>query len=60
MGLSVEVTIDITDRSGPLLSSRLQHQYQQQRGTGLMAPSENLQTAPAPGAPVEQQPMIQP
>jgi membrane fusion protein (multidrug efflux system) len=58
MGLSVEVTIDIADRTGPLLSSTLQHIYQQQHGTGLMAP-ENLQTEPAPGATIEQ-PTIQP
>jgi membrane fusion protein (multidrug efflux system) len=32
MGLSVEVTIDISDTHGPLLTSTLQHQYQE-RGT---------------------------
>lgn len=53
MGLSVEVTIDIADRTGPLLSSTLQHQYQLQHGNGPMAP-ENLQTEPEPGAAIEQ------
>jgi membrane fusion protein, multidrug efflux system len=42
MGLSVEVTIDIADTSGPLVSSTLQHQYQQHQGNPEMAP-ENLQ-----------------
>jgi membrane fusion protein (multidrug efflux system) len=33
MGLSVEVTIDVTDKRGPLLSSSLQRMYDEHGGT---------------------------
>jgi membrane fusion protein (multidrug efflux system) len=61
MGLSVEVTIDITDKRGPLLSSTLQHLYQERNG-GLDNPAEKLQLPPdaippslLPGQPALQQ-----
>lgn len=45
MGLSVEVTVDITDKRGPLLSSTLQEMYQGHQETPSMTP-ENLQYQP--------------
>jgi membrane fusion protein, multidrug efflux system len=45
MGLSVEVTVDITDKRGPLLSSTLQRMYEQRRDIPWTTP-ENLQYQP--------------
>mgnify|MGYP001408565621 CR=1 FL=1 len=45
MGLSVEVTVDITDKRGPLLSSTLQQMYQGRQEIPWMTP-ENLQYQP--------------
>ncbi|MGA6972308.1 MAG: HlyD family secretion protein [Candidatus Binatus sp.] len=45
LGLSVEVAIDLSDRSGPLLSSMVQQHYQKEDGETL--PNESLQPAPA-------------
>lgn len=45
MGLSVEVTVDITDKRGPLLSSTLQQMYQGHEQIPWMTP-ENLQYQP--------------
>lgn len=45
MGLSVEVTVDITDKRGPLLSSTLQQMYQERQEIPWMTP-ENLQYQP--------------
>jgi membrane fusion protein (multidrug efflux system) len=45
MGLSVEVTVDITDKRGPLLSSKLQQMYQGRQEIPWMTP-ENLQYQP--------------
>jgi membrane fusion protein (multidrug efflux system) len=45
MGLSVEVTVDITDKRGPLLSSKLQQTYQGRQEIPWMTP-ENLQYQP--------------
>ncbi|MGA2409933.1 MAG: HlyD family secretion protein [Candidatus Binataceae bacterium] len=42
MGLSVEVTIDISDTSGPQLSSNLQSLYNEHKGNSYSGP-ENLQ-----------------
>jgi len=42
MGLSVEVTVDITDKRGPLLSSTLQQMYQRHQEIPWATP-ENLQ-----------------
>ncbi len=43
LGLSVEVAIDLSDRSGPLLSSMVQQRYQKD---GQTLPNETLQMAP--------------
>jgi len=43
LGLSVEVAIDLGDRSGPLLSSMVQQHYQRD---GQTLPNETLQMAP--------------
>jgi membrane fusion protein (multidrug efflux system) len=51
LGLSVEVSIDLTDKSGPLLSSVVQQKYQH---GGETLPNETLRMAPespAPGQP---------
>ena len=53
LGLSVEVTIDLADRSGPLLSSIVQQRFQQD---GQTLPNETLQMAPMPRTPVEHPP----
>ena len=45
MGLSVEVTVDITNKRGPLLSSMLQRMYEQHREIPWTTP-ENLQYQP--------------
>jgi len=51
MGLSVEVSVDISDTSGPLLSSTFQNEFEQKHQGVTVAP-ENLQppseTAPTP------------
>jgi membrane fusion protein (multidrug efflux system) len=60
IGLSVDVNIDIKNTSGPLLSSTLQNQYEQNPTTGAQGP-ERLQTRnqpnvmPDPGQPALQQ-----
>jgi len=65
MGLSVEVTVDISNTSGALLSSTTQHLYQEHK-IGPEAGPERLQGAPnsaANGAPVSsivEQPAVQP
>src|SRR5271157_475940 len=48
LGLSVEVAIDLGDRSGPLLSSMVQEHYQKD---GETIPNESLQPAPSDSAP---------
>ena len=45
MGLSVEVTVDITDKRGPLLSSTLQQRYEEHREIPWTTP-ENLEYQP--------------
>ncbi len=45
LGLSVEVAIDLSDRSGPLLSSIMQRGYQKD---GQTIPNETLEMAPIP------------
>lgn len=47
MGLSVEVNIDISNTSGPLLSSTLQNLYDQHKGNTASGP-ENLQGTQQP------------
>jgi len=54
LGLSVEITIDISDKRGELLTSTLQHVYESTPGRIL----EKLQTAPTP-APDSGQPALQ-
>jgi len=53
LGLSVEVTIDLADRSGPLLTSIVQQRFQQGNQT---LPNETLKMAPMPPTPVEHPP----
>src|SRR5271163_311382 len=48
LGLSVEVAIDLGDRSGPRLSSMVQEHYQKD---GETIPNESLQPAPSDSAP---------
>ena len=50
MGLSVEVTINVSNTSGPQLSSTLQHQYEQHEGVPSYAP-ETLNIPPLPASP---------
>ncbi|HUA35176.1 MAG TPA: HlyD family secretion protein [Candidatus Binataceae bacterium] len=47
LGLSVEVSIDISDKSGPMLSSIVQHHYENDQGT---TPNETLPMPPMPDA----------
>jgi membrane fusion protein (multidrug efflux system) len=47
LGLSVEVSIDVSDTRGPLLSSMVQHHYEQ---GGTTVPNETLQMGPIPGS----------
>ncbi len=47
LGLSVEVSIDVNDKSGPLLSSIVQHHYENDQGT---TPNETLPMPPMPDA----------
>jgi membrane fusion protein, multidrug efflux system len=48
LGLSVEVTIDLSDRSGPLLSSMVQQRYQKD---GQTIPNETLKMPLPPAEP---------
>jgi membrane fusion protein (multidrug efflux system) len=58
MGLSVNSSIDITDTSGPLLSSTLQNQYDQKGLNSAQGP-ERLQTRnSAAGPEADQQPTL--
>lgn len=61
MGLSVDVTVDISDKRGPLLSSTLQQMYQQHQEIPWTTP-ENLQYQPQPanGNPAIGQPVVRP
>jgi membrane fusion protein, multidrug efflux system len=61
MGLSVEVTVDISDKRGPLLSSTLQQMYQERREIPWMTP-ENLQHQPQHSStnPTIGQPVVRP
>jgi membrane fusion protein, multidrug efflux system len=61
MGLSVEVTIDVTDKRGPLLSSTLQQMYQGHQEIPWAAPG-SLEYQPQPPRinPPAGQPAIQP
>jgi multidrug resistance efflux pump len=43
MGLSVEVTVDIANTTGPLLTSTLQNQYQSGNGVHMEGGPENSQ-----------------
>src|SRR5579863_10693817 len=58
LGLSVEVAIDLSDRSGPLLSSMVQQHFQKD---GQTLPNETLQMAPEAPAPPNsgEQPSLQ-
>src|SRR5579863_3372123 len=58
LGLSVEVAIDLGDRSGPLLSSIVQQNFQKD---GQTLPNETLQMAPEAPAPPNsgEQPSLQ-
>ena len=53
LGLSVEVAIDLADRSGPLLSSIVQRRFQQ---NGRTLPNETLEMPPRRPAPAEPPP----
>jgi membrane fusion protein (multidrug efflux system) len=53
LGLSVEVAIDLGDRSGPLLTSIVQERYQKD---GQTLPNESLQMAPRPPSQTEPSP----
>ena len=53
LGLSVEVAIDLGDRSGPLLSSIVQQRFQKD---GQTLPNETLKMAPRPRTPAEPPP----
>lgn len=57
LGLSVEVAIDLGDRSGPLLSSIVQRRFQKD---GQTLPNETLKMAPMPEQPSEAQPNPEP
>jgi membrane fusion protein (multidrug efflux system) len=61
MGLSVEVTVDITDKRGPLLSSTLQQMYQEHQEIPWATP-ENMQYQPQQSSanPPTGQPVIHP
>jgi membrane fusion protein (multidrug efflux system) len=50
MGLSVEVTVDIANTSGPLLTSTLQNQYQSGNNVRMEGAPENSQTQSWPPA----------
>jgi membrane fusion protein, multidrug efflux system len=53
LGLSVEVAIDLGDRSGPLLSSMVQQHYEKD---GQTLPNETLMMAPESPSPAEPAP----
>jgi membrane fusion protein (multidrug efflux system) len=53
LGLSVEVAIDLGDRSGPLLSSMVQRRFEQ---NGTTLPNETLKMGPLPEQPSEAKP----
>jgi membrane fusion protein (multidrug efflux system) len=55
LGLSVEVTIDLSDRSGPLLSSIVQRGFQKD---GQTLPNETLEMGPIPSSPDQPPPRI--
>jgi membrane fusion protein (multidrug efflux system) len=57
LGLSVEVAVDISDRSGPLLSSMVQRRFQKD---GETLPNETLKMVPMPERQTEQQPGAKP
>jgi membrane fusion protein, multidrug efflux system len=61
MGLSVEVTVNITDKRGPLLSSTLQQMYQTHQEIPWTTP-ERLQYQPQPSEPnpAIDQPVVHP
>jgi hypothetical protein len=50
MGLSVEVTVDITDKRGPLLSSTLQQMYRQRQEIPWMTPENSQHQQEQPNA----------
>jgi len=57
LGLSVEVAIDISDKSGPLLSSMVQRRFQKD---GQTMPNETLKMVPMPERQTEQKPGAKP
>jgi membrane fusion protein (multidrug efflux system) len=62
MGLSAEVTIDISDKRGPLLSSEVQRAFEHHNGSPEQIP-ENLAiplAMPKPGGLTPEQPSMQP
>jgi membrane fusion protein (multidrug efflux system) len=59
MGLSVEVTVDVSDTRGPLLSSTLQHSYEQ-HPRNMSIPPENLQFQPPSVSNLGNGPVAQP
>jgi membrane fusion protein, multidrug efflux system len=61
MGLSVDVTLDISDKRGPLLSSTLQQMYEQHQEIPWTTPeSMQYQPQPANGNPAIGQPVVRP
>jgi membrane fusion protein (multidrug efflux system) len=63
MGLSIEVTIDITDKRGPLLSSALQRMYEEHRGSPGTGPETMQYPLQVPNGNLPQstgQPALQP
>ena len=57
LGLSVEVAIDISDKSGPLLTSMVQRRFQKD---GQTLPNETLKMVPMPERQTEQKPGAKP
>ena len=57
LGLSVEVAIDISDKSGPLLTSMVQRRFQKD---GETMPNETLKMVPMPERQTEQKPGAKP
>jgi len=57
LGLSVEVGIDISDKSGPLLTSMVQRRFQKD---GETMPNETLKMVPMPERQTEQKPGAKP
>src|SRR5258707_2668408 len=57
LGLSVAVAIDISDKSGPLLSSMVQRRFQKD---GQTMPNETLKMVPMPERQTEQKPNAKP